>query len=370
MRSLIIVIALAGCFFLQSGCKEPGPIRIGFLGELTTRAAGLSTSGRDGFLLAIEEINANGGINNRKVEGLVQDTRMHKATALHAVHTLLDNKVSAIIGPMTSQTAVTIVPEINRAKVPMVSPTVSTNKLSGLDDYFFRVYYTNSQAASLLAQKLSSQKNLNHIAVIYDLSNSAYTEDWLHHFQKVLEQGGGSLVAKIPFELHSDTLFLDLATEAAEAKPQGILILANAVDTAMICQQLAKIGVDLPRYATGWSYSDDLIQFGGKSVEGLHIIQSADLHHPSSAMQSFVKAYQKRFNSSPNFPALHAYDATRMVLAILEKTTDPQSIREELLKIENFAGLQSDLSFDPYGDLKHPLLYLARITNGQFIIAE
>ena len=370
MRSLIIAIFLTGCFLLQSGCKEPEPVRIGFLGELTTRAAGLSTSGRDGFLLAIEEINARGGIKNRKVEGFVEDTRMHEATALHAVRSLLDNKVSAIIGPMTSQTAVTVVPEINRSQIPLVSPTVSTNKLNGLDDYFFRVYYTNAQAAALLAKELSSREHINRIAVIYDLSNSAYTEDWVRHFQGVLEQSGGSLVARIPFDLHSEPLFLDLATEAAEAKPEGILILANAVDTAMICQQLAKIGVDLPRYATGWSYSDDLIQFGGKSVEGLHVIQSADLQNQSPKLQRFVKAYQERFRSFPNFPALHAYDATQMILAILEKTTDPQAIRKELLKIEHFEGLQSNLSLDRYGDLKHPLLHLAQITNGQFIITK
>jgi len=370
MRSVIVAILLTGCFLLPSGCKEPEPVRIGFLGELTTRAAGLSTSGRDGFLLAIEEINARGGINNRKVEGFVEDTRMDEATALHAVSALIDSKVSAIIGPMTSQTAVTVVPEINRLQIPLVSPTVSTNKLNGLDDYFFRVYYTNAQAAVLLAKELSAQEHIDRIAVIYDLSNSAYTEDWVRHFQTVLEQSGGSLVARIPFDLRSEPLFLDLATEAAEAKPQGILILANAVDTAMICQQLSKIGVDLPRYATGWSYSDDLIQFGGKSVEGLHIIQSADLQNQVPKLQRFVKAYRERFRSAPNFPALHAYDATQMVLAILKKTTDPQAIREELLKTEHFEGLQSDLSLDRYGDLKHPLLHLARITNGQFIVTE
>ncbi len=370
MHRLMITIVLMSGFLLPSGCKEPEPIRIGFLGELTTRAAGLSTSGRDGFLLAIEEINARGGINNRKVEALVQDTHMHKATALNAVRSLVESKVSAIIGPMTSQTAVTVVPEINRARIPMVSPTVSTNKLNGLDDYFFRVYYTNAQAAALLAGALSSQEDISQIAAIYDLGNSAYTEDWVRHFQEVLEQSGGSLVAKVPFDLRSDTLFLDLATEVIEAKPQGILILANAVDTAMICQQLAKLGNGLPRYATGWSYSDDLIQFGGKSVEGLHIIQSANLQNPSPTMQRFVEAYQERFRSSPNFPALHAYDATRMILAVLEKTTDPQAIREELLKVKNFKGLQSDLSLDRYGDLKHPLLHLAHITNGQFVITE
>lgn len=368
MRRLLITILLTSCFLAQSGCKEPEPIRIGFLGELTTRAAGLSISGRDGFLLAIEEVNARGGIRNQQVEWLIQDTRMHKETALHAVRTLASSNVSAIIGPMTSQTAVAVIPEINRAQIPIVSPTVSTNRLNGLDDYFFRVYYTNAQAAELLAKKLSTQKG--RIAIVYDLGNSAYTEDWVNHFQNVLERTSESSVVRIPFDIRSETLFLELANDAASAKPEGILILANAVDTAMLCQQLNKIGVELPLYATGWSYSDDLIQFGGKSVEGLNIIQSADLQNPSPAIQHFVKAYQERFLSPPNFPALHAYDATRMVLSILEKTTDPRSIRKELLDIKRYDGLYSDLSFDNYGDLKHPIIHLARITNGRFVISE
>lgn len=370
MRALIFSLILAIGLLLQSACKEQEPIRIGFLGGLTTRAAGLSISGRNGFQLAIEELNARGGIHGRKVEGLIQDTSAHKETALQSVRSLSAREVSAIIGPMTSQTAVSILPEINRLRIPIVSPTVSTNQLNDLDDYFFRVYYTNAQAARLLAGRLSAQKNVGRIAAIYDLSNSAYTEDWIRYFQEVFEQGGGSLVARIPFDSRSDPLFLDLVTQAADAAPQGILILANAVDTAMICQQLVKIGVELPRYATGWSYSDDLVQFGGKSVEGLIVIQSADPQDPAPTVQAFVKAYHERFRSTPNFPAMHSYDATRMVLAILEKTTDPQAIREELLKMASFEGLQSDLSFNHYGDLKHPRLHLARITDSQFIITD
>lgn len=295
---------------------------------------------------------------------------MHNETALKAVHSLATENVAAIIGPMTSQTAVAIVPEINRLRIPVISPTVSTNELAGLDDYFFRVYYTNAQAAELLAGRLSSQEGAQRIAVIYDLSNRAYTVDWVRHFQEVFEHKGESQVSRIPFDLRSDTLFLDLAAQAVATDPQGILILANAVDTAMVCQQLAKTGIDLPRYATGWSYSDDLIQFGGKSVEGLTIIQSAGMQDPSPKTQRFVKAYQKRFQSSPNFPALHAYDATGLVLSLLERTTDSKILREELLKMEQFAGLQSDLSVDRYGDLKNPRLHLARIENGQFVSAD
>jgi len=366
----LIVIAAAVILALLPGCEESRPVRIGFIGELTTRAAGLATSGRDGFLLAVEEINADGGIKGRKVEGLVVDARMHKETALHAIDKLAEGQVSAIIGPMTSQTAVTIVPTINHLKIPLISPTVSTNELSGIDDYFFRVYYTNAQAAQSLARYLTEQGKPRHIAVIYDLSNRAYTEDWVRYFQDMFEKQAGSKVTRIPFDFHSNTLYTDIATTAIEGNPDGILLLANAVDTAMICQQLAKLHAEPARYATGWSYSDDLIQFGGKSVEGLTIIQSADPNDPAPTMQSFVKRYKQRFRTTPNFPAVHAYDATRMILTIMREETDPDAIRSHLLNMESFRGLQSDLSFDRFGELKHPRLHFARIADGQFVSAD
>lgn len=366
MRAIFLLSILV-LLLLQSACQDPEPLRIGFLGSFTTRAAGLSTSGRDGFLLAVEECNARGGINGRVVEGLVHDTHMHKETALQAVKFLIEQKVSAVIGPMTSQTAVAVVSEINSAGIPMISPTVSTNELSARDDYFFRVYYTNAQASQLLADRLYKQEQHRKVAVIYDLDNRAYTEDWVLHFQAALKDSDALQLVKIPYDLRSDTLFLDLANQAAASGAEAVLILANAVDTAMICQQLAKIGASIPRYATGWSYSDALLQFGGNSVEGLTIIQSANLQDTSPRMQQFVETYQKRFQALPNFPAIHAYDATRMILTLMEKTTNPQALKNELLKMSPYPGLQDDLAFDPYGELENASIHLARITNGQFV---
>ena len=370
MRVILSFISLSLIFLLQTSCSDPEPVRIGFLGELTTRASGLSTSGRDGFLLAIEEINARGGINNRPVEGFIQDTRMHKETALNALRKLAEQEVSAIIGPMTSQTAVTVVNEVNRLEIPMISPTSSTNQLSGQDDYFFRVYYTNAQAAQLLAKWMIDKNQFRQVAAIYDLGNKAYTEDWVEHFEEIIEKHDGS-VTKVPFELSSETLFLDIARQAASSESQAIVILANAVDTAMICQQLAKSGVNTPKYATGWSYSDDLLHFGGKSVEGLAVIQSANLQAPKSqSVTDFMNQYKTRFSDIPNFPALHAYDATSIALEALKESSDPKLLRRKLLSMPPFQGIQDQLAFDRFGDLKNPELYLARIIDGKFVISD
>ena len=146
-------------------------------------------------------------------------------------------------------------------------------------------------------------------------------------------------------------------------KPEALLILANAVDTALICQQLAKKKIKIIRYGTGWSYSDDLFHFGGKAVEGLYLIQGSNLASRSPEMLAFDKAYRDRFGEAPLFPSLHAYDATRIMIAALKQGRTPQEVRQALLKT-SFQGVQAKLTFDRYGDLQDPPLYLARIKDG------
>ncbi len=360
--SVVIMIATL-CF----ACQDRGPLRIGFLGELTGRSAGLGTSGRNGFLLAIEQANANGGILGRPIEAVIKNNAFDQQAAIQAVNELAHEKVVAIIGPMTSQMAIAVVPEINRMRLPMISPTASTNLLTGLDDFFLRVYYSNAQAAALLADHLAADPGLKRVAVIYDLGNRAYTEDWLRIFRDRYQAQGGTVAAAIPFEVRDDTLFSSLAEQLLATQPDGIVLLASAIDSATLCQQIVKRDARLPLFATGWSYSDDLLHFGGRSVEGLTLVESANPDSPHPACQSFRDTYWQRFHETPGFPALHAYDATRILLAALARGgADGSALRQSLLNSPPTVGAQGEIAFDRYGDLHHPALHLVRIENGRF----
>lgn len=364
-----IAIACFACL-LSAGlfaCREPDPVRIGFLGGLTGRASGLGASGRNGFLLAIEQANAAGGIAGRRLEAQVGDDQMDAGTAIAALQELFSKRVVAVIGPMTSQVAIAVVPEANRARVPMISPTVSTNQLSGLDDYFLRVYYSNSQAASMLAEHLATVRKSPRLAAIYDLSNRAYTEDWLRDFRGSYQKLGGEIISAVPFDSGSGTPFGTITDQALAKRPEGILLLANAVDSAMVAQQLAKRATGVQLYATGWSYTDDLLQLGGNSVEGLTIIRSADPENRTAENQNFARLYADRFREAPNFPAMHAYDATRMVIAALTaggSTGEP--LKRALLSLPPQPGVQGSLAFDRFGDLLSPELHLAVIKKGAY----
>ncbi len=371
-RLNLIRISLVGLIICLTfgGCQERSSPKLGFTAALTGRAAGLGTTGRNGFLLAVEQANARGGIHGQPVATLVVDNQMDPETARRVATELVQNGVAAIIGPMTSQMALATVPITNQAAIPLVAPTVSTNQLTGKDDYFFRSYYSNAQAAQLLASRLAGTSTATRMAVIYDIGNRAYTEDWLQMFRQNLESRGGEIVTALPFEMQQDTLFTSLVTDVVSSDPTGILILANALDTALICQQIVKQNTAIPRYATGWSYSDDLLKFGGQAVEGLILIQSADLSSRENHFTAFKEAYEKRFREPLNFPAIHAYDATRMVLAALQRSAAGQDLKAALIGMDDFVGLQGPLTFDAFGDLRDPKIFLARVANGEFIRIE
>lgn len=361
---LCFLVCLTG---LLVGCQEQPPLKIGFTAALTGRAAGLGTDGRNGFLLAIEEINAQGGLRGRQVEALVRDNQMDLKASRKVTRALIDEGVTAIIGPMTSQMALAAEPVSRHARVPLIAPTVSTNLLSGRDDYFFRVYYSNAQAADLLATRLGKNDKIRRMAVVFDTANRAYTEDWLNIFRDRFKAMGGDVIATFPFELSQETLFSVIAAQTIAADPDGVLLLTNALDTALLCQHFAKHSASFERFATGWSYSDELFQFGGQAVEGLTLLQSADLSADSARFQAFQQTYQERFQKQPNFPAVHAYDATRLLLTALEQTTPQQNLKKSLLALNNVQGLQTRLSFDASGDQRDPQIFLARVVRGAFV---
>lgn len=352
----------------MTSCREADPIRIGFYGELTSRSAALATSGRNGFMLAIDQANAAGGIHGRRIEAIISDNHMDLGAARSSFKFLLAQKVVAVIGPMTSQMAVTTVSEANQARVPMISPTASSSELSGKDDFFLRVYYSNAQAAALLARHLAARQPPPRIVAVYDMSNSAYTDDWLQNFEKNHRQSGGQMIKAFSIGGLEAAPFADLADHILALDPEGILLLTTTEETIALARQFAQRNSRIPLYATGWSYTKDLLQFAEKGLEGMTIIQSANMENPRPEYQAFRKAYIERYGTPPNFPALHAYDATQILLATLSQdhTLAGDALRKALLELPPQPFALGKLSFDRYGDLHEPELHLSVIDKGTY----
>jgi branched-chain amino acid transport system substrate-binding protein len=364
------VLALVGCVCLFSAsCSEDPPLKIGFVGGLTGRVADLGVAGRDGLQLAIEEKNKSGGIAGRKVELVVKDDRQDADRVKQAIHELKAEGVKAIIGPMTSSMAVVAQPLINSNQIVTISPTAKTDQLSGHDDYFLRVTAPLSRNAEQLAAYAVNELGLKKFVVVLDASNKAFTETWLDFFKKAFLAEGGEIVFVERFTSQSGVHFLPIAERLLQKDPEGVLLLSNAIDTALLAQQIRKLESNVALFSSEWAFTTDLLSFGGRAVEGMTSFHSFNANGQEVSYLSFKEKFTARFGYTPSFATVLAYDAASFLFTGLEKTASRGSLKESLLSLSSFAGLQSSITVDKYGDVERKL-FLTVIGDGQFKSVE
>lgn len=359
------VVLMAGLLGLVA-CAPPEPLLLGFVGGLSGRVADLGVDGRNGAMLAVELRNQAGGVKGKQVELLVEDDQQDPAVARKAVSKLIGRKVAAIIGPMTSAMATATVPLVNGAQVAMISPTVTTNELTGLDDYFFRVLSSTRSYARKSADYHFQNAGMRRVVTIHDLRNKSYTESWLADYLDVFKAAGGRVVGSLSFSSSDETHFADLARKLLNTQPDGILIVANSVDTAMLCQQIRKMNASIPIAASEWAATERLIELGGRAVEGIVIAQILDRQSNQPAFVEFRRHYLARYGKEPGFAGLTAFDAANVAMDGLESQASGQSLKQTLIARKIFGGAQTPVVFDAFGDTARET-YLTTIRDAKFV---
>ena len=370
LRFILVVLLIGTLGYFLQGCINKKPILIGFAAELTGRKAELGVQERNGVQLAVETINASGGVAGRKIELIVRDDHGTPGQAQAADRELINAGVLAIIGHATSGQTVAGLDVTNPAHVVLLSPTVSTPKLSGLDDYFFRVYPSFKDSAQAFAQYTYQRSGINRLAIIYDIDNAAYAETYSTAFADRFQSLGGKIAGEISFSSVTQPDFSPLLLKLRASKAEGLLIIASDVDTALIAQRTRLMDWQIPLYTSAWAQTETLINNGGQAVEGLKLEQSYALTNQSPAFLDFQARYQARFGHAPSFGAAFGYEAALVLALALEKTGgETGGLRHALVEIRDFRGLMDTFSFNRFGDVERPF-YLSSIRDGKFVILE
>ena len=363
--SKAIPILLVPLIWLNA-CDDPEPIKIGFASTFAGRAADLSKEGRDGALLAIEEVNRRGGIDGQKIVLLVRNDENDAKTALRVDKELIDEGVAAILGHMTSAMSVVAAPQMNREKVVMVSPTTSTNELTGIDDFFLRVYAPSQDDAVELAVYARQVMGLSKIALAYDISNRAHTHSWVTAFSDEFEALDGEIVLQRIFTSSTDTRLQDVASDLLGRDAEAILLVAGALDTGLICQYLRQKGFDGDLLVSQWSITRDIFRHGGDAVNGIYFFDTFDSDNRSESYLAFKRDFESRYQYLPGFAALYSYEAARVVIEALKHAGAEADLKDAILSIGEFQGLQAKFKMDRFGDVKRRRI-LKTIQDGKFI---
>lgn len=366
MRARLAIALLATA--LLAACAPKEPVRIGFVGGLSGRVADLGEAARNGFLLAIEEANAAGGIDGRRIEPLVRDDAQDPARARQVTEDLVAAGAAAIVGPLTSAMAEPVLAAAGQAGVTVVSPTVTTTMLTGKDDLFLRVI-SDTAGYSSLAARFHHQRGIRRVAAVFDTRNRAYTEDWLNGFRKTFSALGGKLVAEVPFESGERIDHEGIVRTLLTQRPDALLFVSAAVDAALFAQQARRIDDRQTLIAVEWAATERLIELGGRAVDGMFVGQFFDRNATTPQYLALREAYVTRFRSSPGFASVAAYDATRAIIEARRRAPAGSSLKQALLERGPFAGAQSPIAFDRFGDAQRRT-FITEIRDGRFVAVE
>lgn len=349
---------------LLIACGPQEPIRIGFIGELTGNSADLGEAGRNGAMLAIEQANQSGGINGRPIELLARDTGSTPATAINSAKELLDARVVAVIGTMTSGMTSALLPVHQAAQVVLVSPTATATKLAGVDDQLFRINWTTRDNAQLYA-RYCLERGYRRLAAAANENNRVFSESWVKELKLAFEKGGGEIVDTEYFDSGADS-HLPVVEKLLQSRPDALVFVANAGDSARLAQQTRKLDKKLPLIAAEWASTDQLLELGGNSVDGMAVVQQFNANDPSPRFTDFRQRYVKRFGREPAFGSVLAHDAASVLIDSLTRRSNDLPLKKALIELGPFQGLQEKIHFDAYGDTQRSAA-IAIIQNGRFV---
>jgi branched-chain amino acid transport system substrate-binding protein len=361
----MLLLSLACVALGLSACGPKPAIKIGFIGGLSGKFSDLGTANRNGALLAVETANDAGGIGGRKLLLVEQDDQQNSAQALLAMDALKKQGVVAIVGPSTSSIAVAITPMANENHLLLIAPTATTNKLSGLDDNFLRSVADAAFYGRATAQFHFSKQGIRSVALVLDMANADYTENWGEPYAAEFTRLGGKVVRMERFKSTDNPDHAAIAKKLVADNPEMVLTVASSVDCALIAQRVKILSPGVRMAGSAWASTERLIELGGAAVEGMLVEQYFDRFDPAARFQGFLQAYRARFKAEPGFGAVLAYDAANMLIAGLSKTEQPAELKSAVLGLKKFEGVQGPVLLDTMGDASRAV-HFGVVKNGAF----
>jgi branched-chain amino acid transport system substrate-binding protein len=362
---------------LTIGCKPGGggdgasTIKVGEFASLTGKEATFGISSHEGTLLAIEEINAAGGVLGKKIELLTEDTQSKPGEPATVVNKLIARDgVVAILGEVASSRSLEAAPICQQNKVPMISPSSTNPKVTQMGDYIFRVCFIDPFQGTVMANFATRTLKARKVAVFTDVK-SDYSKGLAQFFKEQFVKNGGQVVAELDFN-GGDKDFKAQLTAIKGASPDAVFIPGYYTDVALIAIQARQLGLAVPLLGgDGWE-SEKLVEIGRDAVEGHYF---STHYHPdvgSERSKKFVENYRKRWNGkTPDALAACGYDSAIVLADAIQRanSADGTKVREAIAATKDFDAVTGRISINQQRDATKSAVIL-QVKGGKFAFLE
>ncbi|MFE9098695.1 ABC transporter substrate-binding protein [Streptomyces sp. NPDC007264] len=319
----------------QSAPADTGPIKLGLIASLTGNYQPLGTDNKKSVELAVQQINAAGGVLGRKIELQVKDDKSQPDQSVLAFNDMKDD-VTAVIGSPFSNSALATIPVVDRAKIPYLSLTPADEQVDPIHPYVFLAPATSGTYAERLLQYYQA-KGVKKIAVAYD-TKSSYAVAGYNGTKELAATYGIQVVATETFQTTA-TDFSPLFTHIKGTDAQALLVWATGAPGVIITKQYAASGLDIPLALTGAQASKLWAVPAGKAAEGVTVASSVGVvagQLPKSELTKtavdFAQAFHQKYGENPPQFAQDGYSAVQLLVAAIKKAdgTDHKKIRDAL----------------------------------------
>lgn len=353
-----------------SGCSKGGSgdtIRIGEFASLTGKEATFGTSSHEGTLLAIEEINAAGGVLDKKLELLTEDDQSKAGEPANAVNKLISkDNVVAVLGEVASSRSLEAAPICQQNSIPMISPASTNPDVTKTGDYIFRVCFIDPFQGTVMANFAANTLKAKKVAVLTDVK-SDYSKGLAKFFKEQFVKTGGQLVSELDFNA-GDKDFKGQLTTIKAAAPDAVFIPGYYTEVALIAIQAKQLGLNVPLLGgDGWE-SATLVEIGKDAVEGHYFSSHYTSTDSSPKVQGFVEAYKKRFNGKvPDTMAALGYDSAKVLADAIKRagSTEGSKIRDALAALKEYDAVTGKLTMNENRDAVKSAVIL-QVKGGKF----
>lgn len=371
----MVAASLSGC---GAGASSSDTFKFGGIGPITGGAAIYGQAVMNGAQIAVDEINAAGGINGYKIEFSFEDDEHNPEKSVNAYNTLLDKKMQVLVGTVTSAPCIAVVDKANADNVFMLTPSATATEAIAQDNAF-RVCFSDPNQGTEAAKYIGAKNLATKVAIIFDNSDP-YSSGIKDNFVKESANQNFEVVAQEAYTQDSNT---DFSTQLQATVDSGADLLFLPIyyqDASNILAQAAQKDIDIAVFGCdGFDGILGLDGFDTSLAEGVLLLTPFSTSSTDEKTQAFVKAYEAKCNGlTPNQFAADAYDAVYIVKAAIEKANITpaasnaeicDALKKAMTEI-SYSGLTgSDITWGADGEPnKAPIV--VEIKNGEYVVLD
>jgi branched-chain amino acid transport system substrate-binding protein len=353
MKKIVGALSLAMAGLLVLGCsgKSEDVIKVGSIGPLSGPVAVYGVECKNGIELAVEEINAAGGVNGKLLKVVAEDDEGNPEKSVSAYKKLTTKDgIKLVIGSLTSGCTQAITQLAQAQKVLQIAPAATAPAITDAGNFIFRTCFIDPFQGTVGGKFSYETLGSRKAAVLYDIGND-YSVGLTDNFVATFESLGGKIVAKESYAT-GDKDFNAQLTKIKNANPDVVYLPDYYGTVALIAKQLRAQGINTPIVgADGWDGMNN-DNAGDEVLNGFYSNHYAT-DSTEGAVQKFVEAFQAKYNKVPNAFAALGYDSVYMLKDAIAAagSADSEAVRDALEKTDG-DYVTGHLTFD---DKRNPI---------------